>query len=190
MATATLPNPGVLFHMTSEQFCALPPSETVRLELLDGEVIMAARPAPDHQHFLGELYVVLRNWVRSHRLGHVFLDTLMKVGGRWTPAPDLCFLETNHRKRVKRKRIEGPVDLAVEVTSPWDKKIDRVTKFKAYAQFGIPWYWIVDLRTRVLDEYELVGRAYANPVSAPFDQPFAPRLFPGLVIHLASLEWE
>jgi Uma2 family endonuclease len=67
--------------------------------------------------------------------------------------------------------------------------VDRKTKFIAYAKHGIPWYWIVDLKARVLDEYELVHGKYTNVVKAPFDEPFKPRLFPGLVIDLASLEW-
>jgi Uma2 family endonuclease len=90
---------------------------------------------------------------------------------------------------VKEKRIEGPVDLAIEILSPSNPELDRDTKFAAYARFGIRWYWIVDLKQRILEEYELVGNIYGNHVEAIFDEPFEPRLFPGLVIDLASLEW-
>jgi Uma2 family endonuclease len=162
----------------------------VKLELLDGEVLMAARPTPYHQHFVFELGVVLRQWMKAKRLGRILLDTLMKIDDIWTPAPDLCFLKTRHLRRVQRKRIVGPVDLTVEVLSPSDEEADRETKFAAYARFGIPWYWIVDLERRILEEYERVGPACGNRVEAPFDEPFAPRLFPGLVIDLAALEWE
>jgi Uma2 family endonuclease len=189
MATMPLKGRVVLFRMNSDQFCELPPSDSFKLELLDGGVLMAARPVPTHQHFVFELAVFLRQWVKTKKLGRLLLDTLMKVGDEWTPAPDLSFLWTKHLRRVKQKRIEGPVDLAVEVLSPSDEEADRETKFTAYARFGIPWYWIVDLRRRVLEEYELIGNAYGNKVEAPFDQPFAPRIFPGLVIDLASLEW-
>jgi Uma2 family endonuclease len=150
---------------------------------------MAARPTPYHQHFVSELMVVLKQWVREHSLGRVLFDTLMKLDVDWTPAPDLVFLAVNHLHRVKRKRIVGPVDLAVEVLSPSDKRVDRKTKFDAYARFGIPAYWIVDLDKRVLDEYELGKGVYSKKVIAPFDRPFAPRIFPGLRIDLASLEW-
>jgi Uma2 family endonuclease len=114
---------------------------------------------------------------------------LMKLDGIWTPAPDLVFVARKHLRRVKEKRIEGPVDLAVEALSPSNPAVDRVTKFAAYARFGIPWYWIVDLKQRVLEEYELLGDTYGDLVEAPFDRPFEPRLFPGLAIDLASLEW-
>jgi Uma2 family endonuclease len=188
MSTAQSKSRPVLFRMTSDQFCALPPSESFKLELLDGEVLMAARPAPTHQHFVFQLGVTVDQWVKPRDLGRVLLDTLMKLNGSWTPAPDLVFLWKRHLKRVQKKRIVGPVDLAAEVLSA-SKKIDKQTKFIAYARFGIPWYWIIDLRKRELEEYELVGHAYGNLVKVSFDEPFAPRIFPGLVIDLASLEW-
>jgi len=189
MATVQLKGHVVLFRMKSDRFCELPPSDTIRLELLDGDVVMAARPSSHHQYFVVELAVVLRSWIKPRKLGRILLDTLMKIDDEWTPAPDLCFLKTRHLKRVKKRRIEGPVDLAVEVLSPSDEDIDRETKFDAYAEFGIPWYWIVDLEKRTLEEYKLVGGAYGDRVEVSFDEPFKPRLFKGLKIDLASLEW-
>ncbi|SRR5579883_3186003 len=188
MSTVQPKGRSVLFRMTSDQFCDLPPSESFKLELLEGEVVMAARPAPTHQHFIFQLGVTVDQWVKPRDLGRVLLDTLMKLSGNWTLAPDLVFLWKRHLKRVQKKRIVGPVDLAAEVLSA-GKKIDKQTTFTVYARFGIPWYWIIDLRKRELEEYELVGHAYENRVKVSFDEPFAPRIFPGLTIHLAALEW-
>jgi Uma2 family endonuclease len=179
----------VLFPMTSDEFCELPESETVQLELLDGEVVVMPRATLFHQYFWFELAVAVRAWVKKHGLGQVLLDTLMKLDGEWTPAPDIAFIAKRHLKRAKEKRIEGPVDLAIEILSRGTVRVDRKFKFATYAKHGIPWYWIVDLKARVLEEYELVQGTYTNLVKAPFDEPFKPRLFPGLVIDLASLEW-
>jgi Uma2 family endonuclease len=178
-----------LFPMTSDEFCKLPESDTVQLELLDGEVFLMPRATLFHQYFWFELSVILRAWVNKKRLGRVLLDTLMKLDGKWTPAPDIAFIARRHLGRAKEKRIEGPVDLAIELLSRGTINVDRKLKFAAYAKYAIPWYWIVDLKARVLEEYELVDGKYANLVRAPFDEPFKPRLFPGLVIDLASLEW-
>lgn len=190
----TLPRSGprrmtVLFRMTSDAFCELPESDTLKLELLNGEVLIMPRASIFHQHFLFELAVVIRAWVKKMKLGRVLLDCLMKLDGEWTPAPDANFVTSRHLKRVKERRIEGPVDLAVEGLSPGSINVDRKVKFEAYAKYGIPWYWIVDLKARVLEEYELANGQYTNLVKAQFDVPFKPRLFPGLVIKLSSLEW-
>lgn len=189
MSVVQLTKPLVLFRMTSDQFCALPPSDTVKLELLDGEVVVMTRPTRNHQYFLGGLLVILMQWAKAHNLGRLLPDMLMKLDGHWTPAPDLVYVARRHLKRVKEKRIEGPVDLAVEILSPSNPEVDRETKFKAYARFGVKWYWIVDLKQRVLEEYELTKKIYGAPVVAAFDEPFQPRLFPGLAIDLSSLEW-
>jgi Uma2 family endonuclease len=189
MATLELKKPLVLFRMTSDEFCELPPSDTVKLELLDGEVVVMTRPTPAHQHFVFQLGMVIDLWAKRRRLGRVLPDTLIKLDGNWTPAPDLLFIARRHLHRVKDKRIEGPVDLAVEVLSSKNPEMDRETKFALYARFGIPWYWIVDLKGRVLEEYERVGKTYDNRADASFDKPFNPRIFQGLTIDLAALEW-
>src|SRR5262249_2445039 len=105
------------------------------------------------------------------------------------PSTHVIFLAKRHLRRVTDRRIEGPVDLAIEVFSRGTIAADRSIKFAAYAKYGVPWYWIVDLKARELEEYGLVQGMYTNLVKAPFDEPFRPRLFPGLVIDLASLEW-
>jgi Uma2 family endonuclease len=161
----------------------------LKLELLDGEVVIMPRASSFHQYFLLRLSMFLQLWADRFDLGRLLPDTLMKLDGKWTPAPDLAFVAKAHLRRVKRKRIEGPVDLAIEALSRGTARVDRTTKFEAYAKYGIPWYWIVDLRARVLEEYELIEGRYTNVVKAPFDVPFKPRLFPGLVIKLSSLEW-
>jgi Uma2 family endonuclease len=176
----------VLFRMDSDRYEQLPETKQ-NLELLNGEVVMSPRPRAEHQVFAADLYGVLAAWVRAHNLGRVYPDTDMRLDDDWTPAADLAFLATEHLDRVHRGRIVGPADLAVEILSPSNEGDDREGKFNAYAEHGIPWYWIVDLDGRVLEEYELVGTGYGNRVVAPFERPFAPRIFPGLTIDLARL---
>jgi Uma2 family endonuclease len=186
-AILELPSSMKLFRMDSDRFCDLPPSDQYRLELLNGDVVMAARPSPKHQYFGFELGVALELFARSRNLGIVLPHTLMTLDTRWTPVPDVCFLFEKHLRRLGDKRINGPVDLAVEVISPGYEHQDRETKHEGYARFGIPWYWIADLEEATLEEYELVGGSYQEPVVVPFKTPFQPRMFPGLTIKLAEL---
>ncbi len=176
----------VLFRMNSSQFAALPESD-LHLELLNGEVVLSPRPRPPHQLFIGRLFAVLDEWVHRHRLGEVYPEVEMRLDDDWTPAPDLVFVAAAHVDRVGDAQILGPADLAVEVLSPANAADDRGTKFRAYAAHAIPWYWIVDLEGRVLEEYQLVGAAYGNRVDVPLNRPFNPRVFPGLTIDLARL---
>lgn len=176
----------VLFRMNSKQFAALPESDQ-NLQLLNGEVVLSPRPRPPHQQFIGRLFAVLDEWVQDRHLGAVYPEVEMQLDDKWTPAADLVFVAAEHVDRIGETQIIGPVDLAVEVLSPSIVKDDRERKFRAYAEHGIGWYWIVDLEGRVLEEYELVGTAYGNRVDVSFDKPFSPRAFSGLAIDLARL---
>lgn len=194
MATAEIEQPVgpligrlVLFRMNSDEFVALPESG-LHVELLNGEVVVSPRPRLPHRQFIGRLFAVLDAWVESHALGEVYPEVEMRLNDEWTPAPDLAFVRTENLNRIGDTQILGPVDLVVEVLSPSNEIDDRTTKFTAYAEHGIPWYWIVDLQQRVLEEYELVEGAYANVVSIPFDlSAFVPRVFAQLAINLATL---
>jgi Uma2 family endonuclease len=175
----------VLFRMSSTQFATLPVCER-KLELLDGEVVMAAQPRFDHQDFVGGLLAELRAWVRAGNLGRVAISPGVRLAEGWTPAPDIVFVATARLASIGDD-IDGPVDLAVEILSPSNTATDRVTKFEAYARYGVGWYWIVDLEARALEEYENAGGAFRLLATVPFSVPFQPRLFPGLTIDLAAI---
>src|SRR4051794_31135278 len=77
----------VLFRMTSDRFCELPVSATVKLELLNGEVVAMPRPRRNHQYFIFRLGLALAAWCDPRNLGRVLPDMLMKLNGLWTSAP-------------------------------------------------------------------------------------------------------
>ena len=182
-----LPRPITLFpRMTTAQFEQLPDSEYT-LELLNGEVIMAARPRLDRIGFQFRLARLIEDWIRPRRLGLQFQEPEVRLQEGWTPVPDIAFVATPNAQRLTPERIVGPPELMVEILSPTTETTDRGKKFVEYAKAGVPWYWIVDLDAATLEEYEGVGGAFTNVVTVPFAQPFAPRVFPGLTIDLASL---
>jgi Uma2 family endonuclease len=177
-------------RISSAQFIELPECDAVRLELWEGYVTMAARPSLHHQYFMGRLFAALSEWVEENELGRLLMDSLMELSEETTVAPDVLYLAAEHLDRAELKRIVGPIDLAVEILSPSDRRADRVVKKQKYAEAGIPWYWIVDLEARVLEEYPLKGEKHGTPRKAPFDRPFEPRVFPGLKLDLAAMEWK
>jgi Uma2 family endonuclease len=177
----------LLWFMKSDQFAALPEECEQKLELLGGRVFMAAKPRISHQQFMGRLFSALDSWARTQGLGRVYPEVEVRLDEDWSPAPDIAFVATANLGRIHDTHIEGPVDLAVEILSPSNTGTDRRDKFDAYARYGIPWYWIVDLDGRVLEEYEAAGGVYARRDDHPFDRPFTPRLFPGLSLDLAAI---
>jgi Uma2 family endonuclease len=183
-----LTGPVVLFETTADIFLHLPPTGMFPLELLAGNVVMLPPHTPAHQCFNLNLGSSLQTWVRQQQLGLVLSSVNVQLHDKWVPTPDLVFLATKNLVRIHKRRVDGPVDLAVEILSSSGQKRDRITKQKAYADFGIPWYWIVDLKRRILTEMAIVGKKYNKHVHCPFDQPFQPRMFPGLILNLAEFE--
>ena len=52
------------------------PETTQRYEILDGVFTMTPAPTPDHQWILGNLFVALRTFVQTQRLGVVLCAPL------------------------------------------------------------------------------------------------------------------
>ena len=183
-----LTGPVVLFQTRADIFLHLPRPTHFPMELLAGNVVMLPPHTPAHQCYNLNLGCALLGWVRQQELGLVLSAVSVQLAEKWVPTPDLIFLATRNLVRIQKRRIHGPVDLAVEILSSTGHKRDRVTKLQAYAEYGIPWYWLVDLKRRVLTEMAILGKAYGKQVHCPFDQPFQPRMFPGLVLNLAEYE--
>jgi Uma2 family endonuclease len=118
MATVELKKPLVLFRMTSDEFCELPPSETVKLELIDGEVVALCWPTPARQFFIFQLGMEITLWAKRSGIGRVLPDTLMTLDESWTPTPDLAFIARKHLNRVKAP-LTSPSKACRRKTPKW-----------------------------------------------------------------------
>ncbi|MFN9500351.1 MAG: Uma2 family endonuclease, partial [Chryseotalea sp.] len=67
--------------------------------------------------------------------------------------PDLVFISNKKKEIITNRGIEGVPDLLVEVLSPSNSFIDRVTKKEIYAAHGIPELWLVDPHSKQLEIY-------------------------------------
>jgi Uma2 family endonuclease len=133
------------------------------------------------------------------------------IGGTFATEPDIIIddarvarpdaaLMTTEDKRLQRQaaavaggrdprrtRILVPPTLIVESVSPGHEHHDRKTKFRWYAEFGVPNYWILDAFQHSLTCWVLDGAAYRQDAAGRNTDEIRPGLFPGLVISLASI---
>lgn len=164
-------------RMTFEEFLSSPYE---RAEWVDGEVFELSPENVEHAGAGGWLYSLLRAFVEEHGQGRVLSGVLMKTGphlaGR---VPDVLFLSREHEDRIRRNHVEGPADLAIEVTSPDSEVRDRDTKRREYEQGGVREYWIVDLLRGEVAFLSLEeGRYRALPIEA--DGTVRSLVLPGL----------
>ena len=115
-----------------------------RYELVDGELLVTPAPTNRHQRIVGELFVLLREYVRQHRLGEVrFGHARLTSDSRLEP--DLFVVPSVDGKRPRADdSILIDASLVIEVLSPSSLRHDRFTKRRFFQRRGVPVYWIVD----------------------------------------------
>src|SRR5205814_4243917 len=141
-----------------------------------------------HQESSGDLYSTVRHYVRSRGLGKVYYAPLDVILSDTTIVqPDLVFLDNSRLGQISARGVEGPPTLVVEILSPSTSRIDRVRKTQLYAQYGVPYYWIVDSRARIVEGYRLVDARYELVGRVAGTQPLALPPFADLLLNPASL---
>jgi Uma2 family endonuclease len=152
-------------------------------EWVEGEAV--EMPAVEDVHSRTVLYLVrlLSDFVEAKGQGEILAEPFqMQISpGANGRQPDLMFVATAHSSRIKRKHLDGPADLVIEVVSAGTRTIDRRDKFREYQAGGVPEYWIVDPLRRQAEFFVLEEGRY---VPAALDQlgRFHSRVLPGLWI--------
>lgn len=151
-----------LRRWTYDDFKRLPSGDGKRREIIAGELIVSPAPLPEHQEVAARLTEMLRSYCREHRLGRVYpgpVDVLFAEGDYFEP--DLVLMGTDQRGTVTRRGIEAPPRLVVEILSASTAARDRGIKRERYALHGVQHYWLVDLRKKVIEVYDLPADAEA-----------------------------
>jgi len=88
---------------------------------------------------------------------------------------------------VTEKNVQGAPDLVVEVLSESTAKIDRTTKLKLYARYGVAEYWVIDPVTYSAEIYRLAPGGYELAALLDSTQSLTSPLFPGFTLPLTKL---
>jgi Uma2 family endonuclease len=153
MTAVPAPHPSqYLLPLTAAEYAELPEDSDHNYELQDGHVIMSAKPVPDHQSAVGELYAQVRPQVPGHLHLLLDVDLDLELAPSTQPgtvrAPGLVIVSREAFLRVRREggflRAAECV-LAVEVHSASTRRTDQAIKHSEYADAGIGHYWMIDL---------------------------------------------
>lgn len=148
-------------YYTAEDYYNMP--DEIRAELIDGEMVYMASPSRIHQEILGELYNIIKNYIKS------------KDGGcRVYPAPFGVQLDENEDTVLKPnisvicdpgklndRGCLGAPDWIIEIVSPSNPKNDYITKLSLYSNAHVREYWIVDPENNGIRVYNMDGDKFA-----------------------------
>ena len=182
------PKPSRKRRWTYEEYYRL--DDDRRYELYNGELIpmQPPSPSPGHQREALELTVILREFVRTKKLGEVFVAPLDVIfDDKNTAQPDIIFIAKANAGLVQERGIFGAPDLVVEIVSPGSVRRDRYEKQALYARFGVKEYWIFDHGNQSLEVLTLNGSGYVVHSAAEKSGYVTSRVLRGLKVRLSDL---
>jgi Uma2 family endonuclease len=167
------------------------PDDGMRHELIDGEHYVTPSPNPKHQVVLGDLYLLIANWLKIHRVGRVMLSPLDVVFTKFDVVePDLLYLSNERAAQVMTsKNVQGVPELVVEIASPSTRRRDETIKRRLYERSGVSEYWFVDPELDVVRVYRTGAKGFekAMELSREAGDVLSTSLLPGLELPLARI---
>ena len=129
-----------------------------RVELIDGEIVPKSPQDPKHSRALSWCTNLFSEHFGRTHLVRVQLP--FRIGDRSEPEPDLALLDKSLAATLEEHPTE--LDFVLEVANT-SLAFDRREKQQLYASAGVPEFWIVNLRDRVVEVYrDPQGTRYAD----------------------------
>ena len=132
-----------------EEFMEIYEKSELRMEYINGEIVLLTSPDTFHQDISGNLYINLRAYVKDKqcKVFYAPFDVHFFKKGLTTPdvmQPDLliaCDLDGNVNEKG---RYMGTPALCIEILSRSTRSKDMVDKLNTYMLSGVREFWIVD----------------------------------------------
>lgn len=160
---------------TLMDYYAIP--DDCRAELIDGVIYDMAAPESIHQMISGELFLVLKNYVRKNNdkcvVQYAPVDVQLDRDDKTMVQPDI--LVTCDRSKIKKRVIYGAPDFVAEILSPLTRKTDIHLKTTKYSNAGVKEYWLIDPDKRRVMVYDFVRDDF--PFMYSFEDQIPVRIF-------------
>ena len=172
---------------TYEDYLGL--DDEVHFEIIGGKALMSPSPELFHQRWVGDLFMIIRQHVKSQKLGEVLVAPIDVVLDRENIVqPDLVFVSTANAGLLERRGIMGVPDLVEEIISPGSLRRDRYDKRELYARFGVKEFWLADVANRSLEVLTLQNDGYQLFSCATGVGKIRSTILPGFELDLAQLD--
>jgi len=182
-------------RVSYEEFLEISEKIEARMEYINGEIIMQASPNSFHQDIVGNLYVILKTYLKGKSC-RVFLApfdvTLFKKDIK-TPdvvQPDLLIACNTHTTINEKGRYKGIPTLAVEVLSSSTRSRDMLDKLNTYMRSGVEEYWIIDVEHQRVMQYHFSEYEIVKYELYSMEDKFSSYAFTDLIITVAELFYE
>jgi Uma2 family endonuclease len=139
------------------------PDNGKRREIVGGELHVSPAPAEHHQDLSMRLSYFLYEMINLSGAGKAYAAP---VDVRFSPTdqvqPDLLAIWKERLDIYQGHVVNGTPDIVIEILSSPTARYDEVEKKLLYADNGVPEYWIVDPKLRILTIYRLAEDGYVE----------------------------
>jgi len=136
--------------------------EYEKWELFDGVPVLMATPAMPHNLVVSSMLIILGSYLRGKKCNIFSSNLAVNIDNKTTKnnvfIPDLVIV--CDRGKFDEKACIGAPDLVIEVLSPSTEKRDKTIKFEKFEQEGVPEYWIIDPKKKLVLVYILTNGKY------------------------------
>ena len=137
-------------------------------ELIDGiPYSMSPAATPRHQYIANNLGLVFALALKGCADCKVYQPIDYKIDEYTVVQPDLLIV----CKPIKKKFLDFPPALVVEILSDSTKENDREVKYSLFEKEGIPWYLMVDPDKETVEIYQLKTKKY-HKIEIVHDESF------------------
>jgi prevent-host-death family protein len=141
-----------------EEFIEISEKSNLRMEFINGEIILMDSPNFVHQEISGHLYVIFRNYLAGKKCKVVYAPFDVRLYKPEIKDPDVCqpdlivACDVDETLDEKGKYTVTPT-LVVEILSICTRSKDMVKKLNTYLLSGLKEYWVVDPSQKTLAVY-------------------------------------
>lgn len=132
-----------------EEFMEIYEKSDLRMEYINGEIVLLSSPNTFHQDISGNLHVILRNYLKG-RPCKVFYSPFdvhfFKKDFKYPDVmqPDLLIACDLEDTVTEKGRYMGTPTLVIEILSTSTRSRDMVDKLNTYMLSGVREFWVVD----------------------------------------------
>lgn len=172
-------------RISLEDYFAMPET-MLPMELIDGEIEMAAAPAVNHQRFVYRLSKKIDELKPDGEVIPSPVDVVINASN--VLQPDILWISDNNERCSEQSgRLYGAPDLVVEISSPSTARNDRTVKFNLYESAGVREYWIVEPQVELIEVWTLIDNQYVQHAICRAPQIFVSPALNGATIALSDI---
>ncbi len=136
-----------------EEFMEIYEKSELRMEYINGEIILLSSPSTFHQVISGNLYMILRNYLKGKtcKVFYAPFDVHFFKKDLKTPdvmQPDLLIACDLENTVTEKGRYMGTPTLVVEILSRSTRSKDMVDKLNTYMLSGVKEFWVIDPKNK------------------------------------------